>query len=100
MADRLYRSKDNRILGGVCGGIAEHLDIDPSLIRIITVLLIFSGISPIFYLIMWLIIPSEEEVTGTRSRDTQRGDEEGSRNDLNYESPDRDEDREESEDED
>lgn len=62
MADRLYRTKDDRILGGVCGGLAEHLDMDPSLIRIITVLLIFSGISPLFYLIMWLIIPSEGEV--------------------------------------
>ena len=62
MPDRLYRSKDDRIIGGVCGGLAQHLDLDPSLIRIITVLLIFSGISPIFYLIAWLIIPSEREL--------------------------------------
>jgi len=62
MSDRLYRSEDDRILGGVCGGLAQHLDLDPSLVRIITVLLIFSGISPIFYLIAWLIIPSEREL--------------------------------------
>jgi len=80
MSDRLYRSKDDRIIGGVCGGLAQHLDLDPSLIRIITVLLIFSGISPIFYLIAWLIIPSERELEdsspGVRREDSQESSDE------------------------
>jgi len=63
MADKkLYRSESDRMLAGVCGGIAEVYDFDPSLIRLITLALIFSGLSPVLYLIAWLIIPSESEI--------------------------------------
>jgi len=59
---RLYRSEDDKMLGGVCGGLAEAYNFDPTLIRLITVALIFSGLSPLIYLIAWLIIPSESEI--------------------------------------
>ncbi len=59
---RLYRSESDRILGGVCGGIAEVYDLDPSMVRLATVLLVFSGVSPFLYLIAWLIVPSESEL--------------------------------------
>lgn len=62
MSKRLYRSEEDRILGGVCGGLAEVYDIDPALIRLATVALILTGVSPIVYLIAWLIIPTESEV--------------------------------------
>ncbi len=35
---KLYRSKTNRVIGGVCGGIAEYLNVDPTLIRVLWVL--------------------------------------------------------------
>ena len=55
--EKLYRSKKNRIIGGICGGIAEYFDIDPVLIRIIAVLTIFAnGIGIIAYIIAWIII--------------------------------------------
>ena len=54
---RLYRSAKNRILGGVCGGIGEYLNVDPVLIRILWILSIVSGVSVLFYLIAWIIIP-------------------------------------------
>lgn len=79
MADRLYRSETDKVLGGVCGGLAQHFDLDPSLVRIITVVLIFSGLSPIFYLIAWLIIPTESQVkdtaneTETNSKESKEG---------------------------
>lgn len=60
--NRLYRSETDKILGGVCGGIAEVYDFDPSVVRLITLLLIITGVSPLLYLIAWLIIPSESEV--------------------------------------
>lgn len=60
--NRLYRSETDKILGGVCGGIAEVYDFDPSVVRLITLLLIITGVSPLLYLIAWLIIPSEGEV--------------------------------------
>lgn len=58
MDKRLYRSRTNKIIGGVCGGIAEYFGLDPTLVRIITVLLILlPGIGVLTYLVAWLIIP-------------------------------------------
>lgn len=59
MAKRLFRSSD-RILGGVCAGLAEYLDLDPTLIRIAyAVLSILSAAFPgvLVYIILWIIIP-------------------------------------------
>ncbi len=60
MKKRLYRSKTNRILGGICGGIAEYLDVDPTIIRLIWVLItLVYGVGILAYLIAWLIIPEK-----------------------------------------
>jgi phage shock protein PspC (stress-responsive transcriptional regulator) len=57
---RLYRSKSNRIIGGVCGGLGEYLNIDATALRVITALLTFvMGMSLWVYLLAWLIIPEE-----------------------------------------
>ncbi len=61
MTEKLTRSKSNRILGGVCGGLGEYFDIDPTLFRLGFVLLI-GGPGPLAYLIAWLIIPSEGDI--------------------------------------
>jgi Putative stress-responsive transcriptional regulator len=57
---KLLRSR-NRVLGGVLGGIAEYMDVDPTIVRVayavLTVFTVFSGI--ILYPILWLIIPEE-----------------------------------------
>lgn len=59
MAKRLYRSRTDRMIGGVCGGLAEYFDIDPVIIRIIAVILLLPGGLPGFvpYLILWLVVP-------------------------------------------
>lgn len=63
MTERLYRSEDDRILGGVCGGFAEAYDIDPSLVRIIMLLIVLgTGFGLLVYLAAWLIIPTESEI--------------------------------------
>ncbi len=55
---RIYRSGEERILGGVCGGIAEYLNIDPALIRLLWVIGSLAWGAGIFlYLIAWIIIP-------------------------------------------
>lgn len=55
---RLYRSNSNRMIAGVCGGIAAYMNSDPTLIRIIYVLLtLISGLPLIIYLILWLLVP-------------------------------------------
>lgn len=57
---KLTRSKGNRMLAGICGGAAEYLNIDPTIVRIIYVILTFAGTVGLWlYLIMWLIIPEE-----------------------------------------
>lgn len=56
---KLYRSKKNRIIAGVCGGIGEYLDVDPTLIRLLWVLLFRQGIGIAGYIIAWVIIPEE-----------------------------------------
>lgn len=59
---RLYRS-NNRILGGVCAGIAEYLDIDPIVVRIIAaVLLVAAAAAPVIvYLVLWAVVPARPD---------------------------------------
>lgn len=57
---RLYRSRRNRMIGGVCGGLAEYLDTDPTIIRLALALsILLGGAGILAYLIMWIIIPEE-----------------------------------------
>ncbi|MFP5283670.1 MAG: PspC domain-containing protein, partial [Actinomycetes bacterium] len=57
---RLERSKQNRILGGVCGGVANYLNMDPTLVRVLTVLVaLFTGVPIILYLVALFVIPEE-----------------------------------------
>lgn len=60
MKAELYRSKNNRILGGVCGGIGEYFEIDPVIIRIIFVILAtLGGLGIVIYLILWILVPDK-----------------------------------------
>ena len=55
---RLYRSRTDRSIAGICGGLADFFGLDPSLIRIATLILIlFGGLSLWVYIILWLIVP-------------------------------------------
>lgn len=56
---RLYRSGKDRILGGVLGGLAEYLNVDPTIIRVLYVLLLFASVGFIVlaYFVAWIIIP-------------------------------------------
>ena len=56
---RLYRSKDNRVLCGVCGGIGDYLNVDPTIIRLLCFLLGFTGSGLIAYIVAAVIIPEE-----------------------------------------
>ena len=59
---RLYRSKTRRMLGGICGGLGDYLDVDPTIIRVVwaVLTLITVGIGILAYLVAWVIIPDEE----------------------------------------
>ena len=66
MEKMLYRSRTNRVLWGVCGGLARYFDIDPTIVRIITVLLVFAnGIGILAYLILTIVVPLESSAATT-----------------------------------
>lgn len=56
---RLYRSSSNCMIAGVCGGIAEYFDVDPTIVRLLFVIAIFSGVSIIAYIIAAIIMPKD-----------------------------------------
>jgi phage shock protein PspC (stress-responsive transcriptional regulator) len=57
---RLYRDPDSTVLGGVCSGIGHYLSIDAIWIRLIFLAMVWSGVSILFYFILWAIIPKAE----------------------------------------
>jgi phage shock protein C len=57
---KLYRSRTDRMLGGVCGGLAQYFNLDATLIRVLFVLLtVLGGAGPLIYVAMWIIVPNE-----------------------------------------
>ena len=63
---RLFRSRTDVMLGGVCGGLAKYLDVDPTVIRLVFVLLLFIGLGGFWiYLVLWLITPVEPSSSHT-----------------------------------
>lgn len=60
---RLYRSRTNTVIGGVCGGLGEYLNVDPILFRILFALaLIIGGSGLLVYIILWIVIPERKEI--------------------------------------
>jgi phage shock protein PspC (stress-responsive transcriptional regulator) len=69
---RFYRDPDNRVIGGVCGGIGAYFDIDPVIVRVILALLfLVFGIGLLIYLILWIVVP---EAKTTAQKLEMRGD--------------------------
>jgi phage shock protein C len=63
MNRRLYRSRKEKMIGGVCAGLAQYFDIDPVIVRIVFVVAVFMGGSGILaYIICWIIMPEEPAV--------------------------------------
>ena len=65
---RLYRDESNKVLGGVCSGIANYFNVDPLVVRILWILL--AGVNLLAYLILWIAVPSSsvKEVGGVKKR--------------------------------
>lgn len=57
---RLYRTRGDRVLAGVCGGLGDYFNIDPTIVRLLFILLALAG-GPgiIVYLVLWLVTPEE-----------------------------------------
>lgn len=64
---RLYRSRKDKVVAGVCGGIAEYFNIDPVWARLVMVLLLFAdGIGIILYIVAWILVPFNPEQKETK----------------------------------
>ena len=62
MKKRLYRTKTDRKLAGVCGGVAEYFNIDPTIVRVVWALLaFFYGTSILLYVIMAFVVPEKPD---------------------------------------
>ena len=76
MEKRLYRSETNKVFSGVCGGLGEYFDVDPVLVRVVTVILtLATGVALFAYIAAWIIVPRREEqaetVSATSTEPTQ-----------------------------
>ncbi|HTR28557.1 MAG TPA: PspC domain-containing protein [Puia sp.] len=66
---RLYRAANDKILGGVCAGLASYLKLDPAIIRILFVLItIFGGFGFLLYIVLWIVLPTKSVATTARKR--------------------------------
>ena len=60
MNTQFVRSRSDKMIGGVCGGIARYFNIDPVIVRLIFVLSVFlGGVSPLIYILLWIVMPEE-----------------------------------------
>jgi phage shock protein PspC (stress-responsive transcriptional regulator) len=56
---KIYRSTKDKVVGGVCAGLAEYFDLDPVLVRVAAVVSLISGVGLIIYAVAWIMIPPE-----------------------------------------
>jgi phage shock protein C len=60
---KLYRSQTQRMIAGVCGGLAEYFNVDATLMRVLFLLLaVFGGSGLVIYVVMWIIVPDISKV--------------------------------------
>lgn len=62
MIKKLYRSRDNRMAGGVCAGLAKYFELDPTLVRLGMAVLMVLGGGILIYIIAWVIVPEEPTI--------------------------------------
>jgi len=77
MKNRLYRSRVKRVFGGVAGGLAEYMNLDPILVRVLFIIIAaVNGIGVLLYIIMWIVVPEaplEYEFPNYKKSDSEPG---------------------------
>ncbi len=74
---RLYRNDTDKLLGGVCSGIANYLRVDPTIVRLVFALMVFgAGTGVLLYILLWIILPSKPLVTNISSKRLYRNPDE------------------------
>lgn len=70
MEKRIYRSTTDKVVGGVCGGLGEYFEIDPTVIRLVWAIAVFAGIGFLAYIIAWIVIPEKPYGYASDSRNS------------------------------
>ncbi|MDF1796485.1 MAG: PspC domain-containing protein [Coxiellaceae bacterium] len=72
---RLYRSRNDKLIGGVCAGLADYFKVDPTIMRLLYILLCFVslGSGVLIYLVLWVIVP-ESKVYKVQHQDKDNQD--------------------------
>lgn len=65
MQTRLTRTSNDKIIAGVCGGIARYFNIDSTIVRLVFLIAILSGVSPLAYIVLWIVMPEDTSVGAT-----------------------------------
>lgn len=65
MNGKLYRSRTDTMIGGVCGGLARYFNIDSVLVRLFFILLVWSGMPVLAYIVLWIVMPLEPQTADT-----------------------------------
>ena len=69
MYKTLYRTEDDKMVGGVCGGLGAYFDIDPTLVRLLFALMFFGyGSGLMIYVFLWIIMPTEAMLEARKNR--------------------------------
>ncbi len=71
MVKKIYRSQEDKMVAGICGGLAEYLEIDSTVVRLVFAALGFmTALLPmfLFYIVAWIIIPSKQDVVGVNPK--------------------------------
>jgi phage shock protein C len=83
---RLTRSRDDRMIAGVCGGVGSYFDIDPTLVRIgwvVAVALFGTGL--LFYILLWILLPESDEAWSSTRPAVQIAEERYARGEIDAE---------------
>ncbi|HEY9115299.1 MAG TPA: PspC domain-containing protein [Bacteroidales bacterium] len=73
---KLYRARRGKVLGGVCGGLGDYLNIDKVIVRILFILLaIFGGSGVLVYIILWIAIPEQDLASMYQMKETPDAEE-------------------------
>lgn len=63
---QLKRTSGDKMIAGVCGGLARYFNIDPAIVRLVFVLAVFfGGVSPLIYVLLWIVMPLDTDVPAT-----------------------------------
>jgi phage shock protein C len=74
MKKKWYRSRKDKMIGGVCGGLGEYFDIDPTLVRIIFVVGLFMAAGFLAYIVLWIVVPEEPLIPATKNNTETTGE--------------------------